>query len=365
MLCDAHIHVGYYSRLGEDEPFYYSPRRIAGTLNRCGIDEFVVSSTCAQVAGIGIRDIVREAREIKRIVGDRSHVFFWLSGHLYDEDPQMHWLDSGLFSGFKFHEEDTPWFRERHRDLLLALSVAEERNMPVMFHSGENDGSRPKELARIADKFPSIRFCFAHCRPMDEMSKVVKDYPNVWTDTAYMALDEFSRLRNYDWHGRLMFGTDLPVWQAYENVGLCKQYRIYIKAMKASGLADESAYAFRNFLTKGRDKRMNNKIVAVVDLKKITDAAVSKLKVQHIFCAVEGDKVVCRKPGEEISMRCFESEVNMLFQELKAVIGAEFKVTGNGRLCPYHEDDGSMVICILPKADTVAHVAPNQNLGLR
>lgn len=247
MLCDAHIHVGYYSRLGEDEPFYYSPRRIVGTLTRCGIDEFIVSSTCAQVAGIGIRDIVREAREIKRIAGDRAHMFFWLSGHLYDEDPQMRWLDSGLFCGFKFHEEETPWFRERHRDLLSVLSVAKERNMPVMFHSGENDGSRPKELARIADKFPSIRFCFAHCRPMGEMSKVVKDYPNVWTDTAYMALDEFSRLRNYDWHGRLMFGTDLPVWQAREKVGLGKRYLEYIQVARNAELERDTCEAFKRF----------------------------------------------------------------------------------------------------------------------
>lgn len=110
---------------------------------------------------------------------------------------------------------------------------------------------------------------------------------------------------------------------------------------------------------------MSNKIVTVDELKRFTDAAVSKLKMQHIFCTVEGDKVVCRKSGKESSMGCFENEVNVLFQELKAVIGTEFKVTGNGRLCPYHENDGSMVICILPKTDTVAHVAPNQNLGLR
>lgn len=252
MFYDAHIHVGYYSRLGEDEPFYYSPRRIVGTLNRCGIDEFIVSSTCAQVAGIGIRDIVREAREIKRIAGDRAHMFFWLSGHLYKEDPQMRWLDSGLFCGFKFHEEETPWFRERHRDLLSVLSVAKERNMPVMFHSGENDGSRPKELARIADKFPSLRFCFAHCRPMDEMAKVVENCSNVWTDTAYMSIEDFPRLLNYDWHGRLMFGTDLPVWQAYESVGLDRRYSEYIEAVRNAGLERDTCEAFIRFVGKNR-----------------------------------------------------------------------------------------------------------------
>lgn len=251
MLCDAHIHVGYYSRLGHDEPFYYSPRRIVGVLNRCKVDEFIVSSTSAQVKGIGIKEMIREAREIKRIADERAHVFFWLSGHLYDEDRSMQWLDLNLFCGLKFHEDETAWLRERHESLLSVLSAAEEHKMPVMFHSGMSDGSKPKELARIADKFPSVRFCFAHCRPLDEMAKVIVGTPNVWTDTAYMSMDKFQLLRDYDWRGRLMFGTDLPVWQAYENVALCKQYRIYVKAMKASGLANESAVAFRNFLTKG------------------------------------------------------------------------------------------------------------------
>ena len=67
MICDAHVHVGYFSRKGEEEPFYYSPRRILGVLNRCGVNEFIVSSTCAQIDSITIDDIVNEAKEMKRI----------------------------------------------------------------------------------------------------------------------------------------------------------------------------------------------------------------------------------------------------------------------------------------------------------
>ena len=248
MLCDAHVHVGYFSRKGYDKPFYYSPRRVVGVLNRCGVDEFIVSSTCSQVEGIGIADIVRETREVKRLAGRRAHVFFWLSGHLYDEDTEMRWLETGLFDGFKFHEGETPWMQRRQKDLRSILSVAAERGLPVMFHAGPGVGCRPSELAKLACEFPSIRFNFAHCRPMDEMAKVIADYPNVWTDTAYMAFDEFPKLRDYDWHGRLLFGTDLPVWQAHENCGLTARYREYVRAFRATGLEAESDGAFRNFL---------------------------------------------------------------------------------------------------------------------
>ena len=132
-------------------------------------------------------------------------------------------------------------------DLRKILSVAEERNLPVMFHAGPGVGCRPSELSKLSQDFPLLRFNFAHCRPMDEMAKVIADCPNVWTDTAYLAFDEFPKLLDYDWHGRLMFGTDLPVWQSHEDVGLTKQYREYVRVFRESCLADFACQAFCDF----------------------------------------------------------------------------------------------------------------------
>jgi len=248
MICDAHVHTGYYSRKGYDRPFYYSPRRVLGVLNRFDVDEFVVSSTCAQVAEIGIEGIVREAREMKRIAGERAHVFFWLSSHLYEQDPEMKWVDTGMFEGIKLHEGETSWMKGRKDNLRRVVSFAAEKGLPVMFHAGEDVGCRPLELAEIAHEFPSVRFNFAHCRPMDEMARVIADCPNVWTDTAYMSLVDFPRLCDYDWHGRLIFGTDLPVWQSHEKIGLTARYREYVRDFSATGYKNLSQFAFQKFL---------------------------------------------------------------------------------------------------------------------
>lgn len=121
-----------------------------------------------------------------------------------------------------------------------------------MFHAGLVVGCRPLKLAKFAHEFPTLRFNFAHCRPMGEMAKVIADCPNVWTDTAYMAFDEFPRLRDYDWHDRLMFGTDLPVWQSHDDVGLTKRYREYVCAFRAAGLEDASNVAFHDFVNRRR-----------------------------------------------------------------------------------------------------------------
>ena len=240
--------MGYYSREGCREPFYYSPRRVLGVLNRCGIEEFIVSSTSAQMEEIGVDALMREAREMKRLARKRAHVFFWLTGRLYDEDPAMTWFDTGVFEGIKLHEGETQWMKRRQDDLRRVVSFAAEKGLPVMFHAGENIGCRPLELAEIAHEFPSVRFNFAHCRPMDEMAKVIADCPNVWTDTAYMSIADFPKLRDYDWYGRLMFGTDLPVWQARENVSLTKLYREYVRSAYSIELEGELVVAFQGFL---------------------------------------------------------------------------------------------------------------------
>ena len=65
-------------------------------------------------------------------------------------------------------------------------------------------------------------------------------------DAAYMSLEDFSNLHDYDWHGRLMFGTDLPVWQAHEKIDLTMRYREYVRAFAAVGIENVSQ-VFQNY----------------------------------------------------------------------------------------------------------------------
>lgn len=224
MITDAHVHMGYYSRVGHEDLEYYSPRRVLNVLDRCGVQEFIVSSVCAQIAEIGIDAIVCEAREMKRIAGRRAHIFFWLSRHLYEQDPEMSWMDDGLFVGVKFHEKETPWFSRRQSELCKILDRVAERNLPVQFHTGDDNGCRPLELVQLAKDFPSIRFDFAHCRLPGQSEVALAECSNVYVDTAFFDGD-FSKLRDFDWHGRLMYGSDLPVWQAHRDIALTPFYR--------------------------------------------------------------------------------------------------------------------------------------------
>ena len=112
----------------------------------------------------------------------------------------------------------------RRRDLERVFAIAEERCLPVQFHCGTEPCS-PRAPANIAAKFPSINFDFAHCFPMDEMAVVMSDLPNVWTDVAWLADDAWTRLGDYDWHGRLLFGSDFPAYHAKKSGSFTEMYR--------------------------------------------------------------------------------------------------------------------------------------------
>ena len=63
-----------------------------------------------------------------------------------------------------------------------------------------------------------------------------------------MDASELRELPRYDWHGRLMFGSDLPVWQAHEAAPLTSRLRSRIAAFCATGLERESDSAFATFV---------------------------------------------------------------------------------------------------------------------
>ena len=72
--------------------------------------------------------------------------------------------------------------------------------------------------------------------------------PNVWTDTAFMDASELRELPRYDWQDCLMFGSDLPVWQAHEDAPLTSRLRSRLAAFCATGLERASDSAFARFV---------------------------------------------------------------------------------------------------------------------
>ena len=266
MICDAHIHVGRYYRMinvttFDRSDFYYDPKVVAALLKRCEVDEFIFSSTSFQEK-VSIEDIEREAHETQKEFGPGAHPFYWVTGPFYDSDPDFKILDKGLFEGVKIHELETPWVKERPKDLERILSILEERDVPVQFHSGEDDGCYPRELLMFVKHHQKLRIDFAHCRPYKEMINCLKECPNLFTDTAFMPAEYYPELVAAGVESQVMFGTDLPIQGGFYEWGnpnvatvLDHCYRNELSLVRAAGYSEAVMSGnFKRFLTPRRKR---------------------------------------------------------------------------------------------------------------
>ena len=260
MSCDSHVHVGRYYRMVnaaefERGDFYYEPKVVVDTLKRCGVDEFIFSSISCQ-RQVPLSEVEREAHETQAAFGPGAHPFYWVTGPFYDEDPDFKILDGRLFEGVKIHELETPWVKERPKDLERILSILEERDIPVQFHSGEGDGCYPHELLPFVKRHSKLRVDFAHCRPCKEMIECLKECPNLFTDTAFMLPEHYSEIVAAGVERQVLFGTDLPIQAGFypwtsEDVGTALEefYRKELDAARTAGYSEEvMCQNFKRFL---------------------------------------------------------------------------------------------------------------------
>lgn len=226
-MFDAHVHMGYFPRLGKNEPYYYSPRRIFGALTRAGVDEFIVSSTNAiwDVEGTAMH---AEAREMKRLAGMRAHVFFWVSMRYLEHDPDLVRLPDGLYEGFKLHGGESAWLH--HPQLLeRALSIARERAYPVQIHTGLNDNgviNTIGEYLPYCRRFPELSIDLAHGKPHEDVPAVLAEHPNIYVDTAFVGPETVKAWLNAGAdERRIMFGSDIPAPQRHSKISLSTYIR--------------------------------------------------------------------------------------------------------------------------------------------
>lgn len=236
MVCDAHVHVGAIGDARTRRAF--EPSEIVAVLREHGVSEFIFSSMNSQ-AGSPFGKIEQDAVETKEAFGTGAHAFYWLAGRFYDDDPELKALDSGLWEGVKLHELETPWVKTRPGDLDRILSILEERDVPVQFHTGEDRGCYPHELLPFVKRHPQLRVDFAHCRPYLETIACLKGCPNLFADTAFMSPEHYPELVAAGMEKRVMFGTDLPIQGGYSDEPISVLYGRELEAVRRSGYSED------------------------------------------------------------------------------------------------------------------------------
>lgn len=211
MIIDNHVHVGWYS------DGYHSPLEIWNSLQQAGVDSAVVSSTstCAEL----YHNIKTEFYQLFSIAG-RGNIcpILWLTPDmLFKGWPLKKLLKSKIeWRGIKLHYISHPRWSQHPCMVEEALEIARSLgNVPVLLHTGEWENCHAGVFKPLVTANSDLNFVLAHGRPVEETIHLMKAFSNVWTDTAFMPVEDIKRLKEVSLSERVMFGSDAPINKIY------------------------------------------------------------------------------------------------------------------------------------------------------
>ena len=211
MIIDNHIHIGWFS------DGYHSPYEVWNSLRNSGVNRAAVSSTstCAEL----YHNIVTEFCQLIANAGrDKIAPILWLSPKMLQKEwPLQKLLKSKIeWRGIKLHYISHPEFANNYLLVRKALNVAKLLgNVPVLIHTGFWDSCHAGVFESLIEENPDMKFVLAHGSPIEETISLMRQYPNVWTDTAFMPKKSLIMLKRNKLTGNVMFGTDLPINRIY------------------------------------------------------------------------------------------------------------------------------------------------------
>lgn len=211
MIIDNHVHVGWYS------DGYHSPLEIWRSLKDAGVDSAVVSSTstCAEL----YHNIQTEFYQLFSIAGNGNICpVLWITPEMLLKSwPLKKLLNCKIeWRGIKLHYISHPLWSKTPRLVDKAIDVARFLgNVPVLLHTGDWDSCHAGVFEPVITANQDLKFVLAHGRPIDETINLMKTWTNVWTDTAFMPIEDIKKLVGADLTGKVLFGSDLPINKIY------------------------------------------------------------------------------------------------------------------------------------------------------
>ena len=150
------------------------------------------------------------------------------------------------FAGIKIH--GLQGWNPQGKEIRRVVSIARDKNLPVLLHTGEHEICRAGVYMNICREFHDVKIILAHGRPIDECITVMKECPNVFADTAFMPVNHIVRLRDEGMIERVLWGSDFPVMRYFYDIPPEEYYRQRVdEARTALGEADFTRITQENF----------------------------------------------------------------------------------------------------------------------
>jgi predicted TIM-barrel fold metal-dependent hydrolase len=227
MKADNHLHIGQFYEA------WYDPLEVLRIAAEAGVKEAVYSSTTSAKEDVRYREVEREITAVTvRYQADRYKPFLWYIPPYIDQGVTVESAFRNLpYGGIKLHPRAHRWDLQdkKHTGCLRTLfDYAQDNNLPVLIHTGEDEFERPAFFSPFFPQYPRVTFILAHCRPAPDTVAVFRAHDNVYGDTAFLDAGRYNQIAEAGFAGRLIPGTDFPITHYFN---------------KDSGVSPEHQYA--------------------------------------------------------------------------------------------------------------------------
>jgi uncharacterized protein len=211
-MTDNHIHIGQF------EDIYYDPHEIVDIVMSSGMEGLSFSSTTSCVENVKYTEIEKEIVNLLAGISYSFEIvrpFFWYIPDYMDQGIGIQNAFSVVpYKGIKIHPYANHWDFEdnRHIEILHNLfDYAAKNSLPVLVHTGNSGIDSADKFEQFFKEYKKTQCILAHCRPLNITVRMLKEYSNVFCDTAFVSEEDILHIINSGYREKIIFGTDFPI----------------------------------------------------------------------------------------------------------------------------------------------------------
>ena len=222
-LVDSHVHVGSFGN-GR----YFDPIETGRFLVRRGISCCVASSTTAARECHSVA--TNELSDMMFVQGLTVWPLLWVTPRLISKHPDLRKpLQALPYRGLKIHPRANKW---SDSSLLKVFALAGRKRLPILIHTDEDPDSNPARYESLISGHGAVKVVLAHGRPFDQTLQVMRRYPNVAVDTAFMPTSHIRRFFQEGMADRILFGSDMPIDRCFYTSSPAQRYDHRLKSVR-------------------------------------------------------------------------------------------------------------------------------------
>jgi hypothetical protein len=217
-MIDSHIHIGQF------EEIYYNPVEVIQIVMEQCAEGLCFSSTTSCKENISYAEVENEIGITLARIGwsaETVRPFFWYVPSFATQGVDFEKAMRNLpYKGIKLHPLAHQWDLADKKTVNILHGIfayAGENKVPVLIHTGHNGIDSASVFSRFFPLYPETKYILAHCRPPDESISLIKKYPNVYGDTAFLPENDFLKIVENNLSHKMVLGSDFPVTNYFHN----------------------------------------------------------------------------------------------------------------------------------------------------